>query len=181
MEILRISVYLCVVWLLAGPHPLAAQEASGPENPPQSSAEDSEEVDHFQAGVDAFNRFDLPGAMEHWRVAAEAGDSRAQARLGYVFDQSENNEEAVAYYRASAEQGNVDGIAGLAEMYVKGEGVEQDSAEALALFRKAGEGGHLQSIVVLIMAYEKGSLGVEPDDAEVAYWQAKKEAIVGNQ
>jgi TPR repeat protein len=181
MEILKISGCACLAGLLAVVHPLAAQEASAPENPPQASAEGSDEVDHYQAGVEAFNRFDLPGAMEHWRVAADAGDSRAQARLGYIFDQSENNDEAVAYYRASAEQGNVDGISGLAEMYLKGEGVEQHSAEALALFRKAGEGGHLQSIVVLIMAYEKGSMGVDPDDAEVAYWQAKKDAIVGNQ
>ncbi len=93
--------------------------------------------------------------------------------MGLILDYSENDEEAVAYYRASAEQGHVEGIAGLAEMYAKGEGVEQDLDEARNLFTKAGELGHTRSIRALIAAYEQGRLGAEPDAERVAYWKAR--------
>ena len=144
---------------------------------PLHAEEEVSVEDLYQAGLDAYNAGDLPGAMAKWRPAAEAGNAEAQAWLGYIHDQSEDNEEAVRYYRAAAEQGNVEGIAGLAEMYVKGEGVEKDFAEALKYFKRAGELGHGRSIRVLIYAFKDGGLGVEPDATELAYWQAKEAAL----
>ena len=85
-------------------------------------------------GIEAFNRGDLIGAMSAFEEAAEAGSAEAQVRLGYILDQAEENEAAVRWYRAAADQGNRDGLAGLAEMYSKGEGVELDEARALSLF-----------------------------------------------
>ena len=142
---------------------------------PPVLAED--QVDDFQVGLDAYNRGDLPGALASFRKAADAGSAEAQVWLGYILDQSEDNEGAVRMYRAAAEQGNIDGIAGLAEMYAKGEGVEKDNEQALMLFRKAGEAGHAQSIRVLIAAYANGGLGVTQDTAELAYWKAKESAL----
>jgi TPR repeat protein len=130
-------------------------------------------ADDFQVGMDAYNRGDLPAAMQSFRKAAEAGSADAQAWMGLILDYSENDEEAVAYYRASAEQGHVDGIAGLAEMYAKGDGVAKDLDEARNLFAKAAEKGHTRSIRALIAAYEKGGLGVEPDAERAAYWNAR--------
>lgn len=145
--------------------------------PPLLVAAEESAADLYQAGLDAYNVGDLPGAMSNWRAAAEGGSAEAQAWLGYILDQSENNEEAVSYYRAAAEQGNVEGIAGLAEMYAKGEGVEKNFAEALKYFKRAGELGHGRSIRVLILAFNDGGLGVEPDAAELAYWHAKEAAL----
>lgn len=142
---------------------------------PPVLAED--QVDDFQVGLDAYNRGDLPGALASFRKAADAGSAEAQVWLGYILDQSEDNEGAVRMYRAAAEQGNVDGIAGLAEMYAKGEGVEEDHEQALMLFRKAGEAGHAGSIRVLIAAYANGGLGVTQDTTELAYWKAKESAL----
>jgi TPR repeat protein len=142
---------------------------------PSVFAED--QAGDFQVGLDAYNRGDLPGALASFRKAADAGSAEAQVWLGYILDRSEENEEAVRMYRAAAEQGNVDGIAGLAEMYAKGEGVEEDQQQALMLFRKAGEAGHGQSIRVLIAAYANGGLGVTQDTTELAYWKAKESAL----
>lgn len=135
------------------------------------------QADDFQVGLDAFNRGDLPGALASFRKAADAGSAEAQVWLGYILDQSEENEEAARMYRAAAEQGNVDGIAGLAEMYAKGEGVEKDNEQALVLFRQAGEAGHAGSIRVLVAAYANGGLGVTQDTTELAYWKAKESAL----
>lgn len=136
-----------------------------------------EQPDEFQVGLDAYNRGDLPGALTSFRKAADAGSAEAQVWLGYILDQSEENEEAARMYRAAADQGNVEGIAGLAEMYAKGEGVEKDNEQALNLFRKAGEAGHPKSIRVLIAAYANGGLGVTQDTAELAYWKGKESAL----
>lgn len=130
----------------------------------------------LQAGIDAFNRGDLPGAMALYEAAAEAGSPEAQVRLAYLLDYAEDNERAVHWYRAAADQGYTDGIAGLASMYAKGEGVEQDLQRARELFEQAGEAGHAGSIRVLVSAYEKGELGVEADSAQAAYWRSKQAA-----
>jgi len=136
-----------------------------------------EQTDDLQAGLDSYNRGDLPGALTSFRKAADSGSAEAQVWLGYILDQSEDNEAAVRYYRAAAEQGNIDGIAGLAEMYAKGDGVEKDQERALNLFKKAGEAGHAGSIRVLIAAYANGGLGVTQDTTELAYWKAKESAL----
>jgi TPR repeat protein len=136
-----------------------------------------QQADDFQVGLDAYNRGDLPGALTSFRASAAAGSAEAQVWLGYILDQSEDNEAAAEYYRAAAEQGNIDGIAGLAEMYAKGEGVEMNNEQALILFKKAGEAGHAGSIRVLIAAYANGGLGVTQDTTELAYWKAKESAL----
>ncbi len=134
----------------------------------------------LQAGIDAFNRGDLPGAMTLYEKAAEAGSPEAQVRLAYLLDYAEDNEKAVHWYRAAADQEFADGIAGLAAMYAKGEGVAQDDKKARELYEKAGEAGHAGSIRVLISAYEKGGLDVEKDAAQAAYWRDKQASPGGN-
>jgi TPR repeat protein len=136
-----------------------------------------EPADDLQAGIDAFNRGDLPGAMTLYGKAAEAGSAEAQVRLAYLLDYAEDNEKAVHWYRAAADQGYADGIAGLAGMYAKGEGVAQDEKKARELFEKAGEAGHAGAIRVLISAYEKGELDVDKDARQAAYWRDKQASL----
>jgi len=147
--------------------PVLAAEAEGREDP-------------LQAGLEAIDEGDLPAAIESLRIAADEGSAEAQAWLGYIFDYSEDDEEAVAYYRAAAEQGNVRGLAGLGEMYVKGEGVEKDLDEGRRFFIKAAELGHAGSIRALIAAYEKGGLGVQPDVGQAEYWKARLAELEAN-
>jgi TPR repeat protein len=139
-----------------------------------------EAADDLQAGIDAFNRGDLPGAMTLYEKAAEAGSPEAQVRLAYLLDYAEDNEKAVHWYGAAADQGYPEGIAGLAAMYAKGEGVAQDDEKARELFEKAGEAGHAGSIRVLISAYEKGGLGVDKDATRAAYWRDRQASLGGS-
>lgn len=126
--------------------------------------------DEVQEGLDAYIRGDLLTAMVKFRSAADAGSAAAQARLGWILDQSEDNEAAVSLYRQSAAQGHAAGEYGLAEMYAKGEGVEKDVDVALGWFTKAAKRDHLPALRVLISAYEKGQLGLAPDELQAGRW-----------
>ena len=152
------GVVLCLL-LLAGP---ATDDAR---------AEDAAQT--YEKALAAYNRGDLPGALPLFRQAAEDGSADAQAWLGYLLDLAEENTESVRWYRAAAEQGHKDGLAGLADMYAKGEGVDRDLAEARALYEKAADAGQDRAARVLANAYEKGGLDVEPDSSKAAYWQSR--------
>lgn len=142
---------------------------------PIAAAEDEGvATDPFDVGMAAYNRGDLTGALASFEEAAEAGSDEAQVWMGYLLDYSEQNEESVRWYRAAAAQGNLDGVAGLAEMHAKGEGVEQNFDKALELYRQAGESGHAASIRVLIAAYANGGLGLDQDVEQIAYWKARQ-------
>lgn len=124
----------------------------------------------MQAGLDAWQAGDMIGALKHYHVAAEAGIALAQAKLGYIYDQSNDDEKAVQWYRQAAEQQHPDGEFGLGEMYAKGEGVEQDYELAVEMYMRAAVGGHAQARRVLANAYEHGGLGREVSSAEALRW-----------
>jgi TPR repeat protein len=134
-------------------------------------AEDAAQT--YDKALAAYNRGDLPGALPLFRQAAEEGSADAQAWLGYLLDLAEENTEAVRWYRAAAEQGHKDGLAGLADMYAKGEGVDRDLGEARSLYEKAADAGQDRAARVLANAYEKGGLDVEPDAGKATYWQSR--------
>lgn len=118
----------------------------------------------------AFDRADVVDAMALYRQAAEAGHAPAQARLAYLLDNAESNEEAVSWYRRAAEQGDAAGRFGLAHMYAIGEGTTENPAEAVRLFTLAAQQGHARAIRVLAQAYEKGELGLEVNYAQAVSW-----------
>lgn len=135
----------------------------------------------FEQGLAAYNRGDLPGALPLFRQAADAGSADAQAWLGYLLDLAEENAEAVRWYRAAAEQGNKEGLAGLADMYAKGEGVDRDLVEARKLYEQAANAGHDRAARVLAHAYANGGLGVEPDAGEAAHWKSRAAQLSGQE
>lgn len=124
----------------------------------------------MQQADTAFDRADIVDAMALYRQAAEAGHAPAQARLAYLLDNSESNEEAVTWYRQAAEQGYADGQFGLAHMYAIGEGTEKKPGEAVGLFTLAAQQGHARAIRVLAQAYEKGELGLQVNYAQAVSW-----------
>lgn len=96
----------------------------------------------FQQGLTSFRNGDLFGAMGPLRRAADAGHAEAQAKLGYILDLGEFNEEALRYYRMSAEQEFPEGLYGLATMILSGEGTEKDPVQGYALMKKAALKGY---------------------------------------
>jgi len=143
-----------------------------------ASADDA--GDTYEKALATYNRGDLPGALPLFRQAAEAGSADAQAWLGYLLDLAEDNVESVRWYRAAADQGHAEGLAGLADMYAKGEGVDKDLDEARLLYEKAADAGQDRAARVLALAYEKGGLGVEPDAGMAAYWKSREAEIIGD-
>jgi len=135
------------------------------------TAAEAQTTDEFlAAGREAHNKGDLIGAMAAYREAAAGGSAEAQVWLAWFLDHAEENDEAVSWYRAAAEQGDAGGMAGLAEMYAKGEGVERDPARARELFEQAAEAGHVTSMIVLAAAWENGGLGLTADDSRAGEW-----------
>lgn len=139
-----------------------------------------EASDAYTEAMATYNRGDLPGALPLFREAAEQGSADAQVWLGYLLDFAEENVEAVRWYRAAAEQGHADGLAGLADMYAKGEGVEKDLGEARLLYEKAADAGQDRAARVLAQAYKNGGLGVEPDTGKAAFWQSRAVELAGS-
>lgn len=120
-----------------------------------------------------FARGDLMVSMGLWRKAALAGYAPAQARLGDILDKSEEDKEAVDWYRKSAAQGNAAGEFGLGQMYLKGEGVEKDLEKAHTYIRLAAEKNELLAVVMMMNAYRTGSLGLPLDSDKASEWEAK--------
>lgn len=120
----------------------------------------------FLKGYEAYQKGDLIQAMTLLKKAADAGHAAAQAGFGYILDKTDDDQEAVRYYRMSAEQGHVDGMYGLGSLYLMGEGVTQDLAEGRKWIEKAAAGGGDQAIRVLAEGYVHGGLGLT--DAERA-------------
>jgi len=130
-----------------------------------------------KAGIDAAERGDLIAAIEYFEQAANDGSALAQTRLAWIMDGANLDERAVELYRAAAEQDYAPGMHGLAEMYAKGEGVEQSFEQALAWYERAAEQGFDRSIMFLANAYDTGDLGLTPDPKAAAYYRVRLEEV----
>jgi uncharacterized protein len=125
-----------------------------------------------------FARGDLKAAFALWTHAAERGYAPAQARLGDILDKSEDDEDAVKWYRLAADQGNAAGLFGLGQMYAKGEGVARDWARAYELVLRAAGRDHVEAAVMLVGVYRNGGLGREPDPVQADAWEARLVQLV---
>lgn len=116
-------------------------------------------------------------AMPNLKIAADAGHPVAQYLLGYLLDAADDDELAAAYYRKSADQGNLDALYSLASFTAAGDGgIKIDVKEARSMFAKAAEKMHVPSLSVLVMAYAKGGLGLSDADRkgnDALYWYRK--------
>jgi uncharacterized protein len=129
--------------------------------------------DEYRLGADAYRTGDVVRAMALLKASADAGHARSQSLLAYILDQAEFNEEAVAYYRKAAAQGDAEGEYGLGSMYAAGEGVKRDPTEARKWITRAAERGHAAAINSLAQAYIDGELGIDEtqrNGAEALRW-----------
>lgn len=128
----------------------------------------------YQAGLKSYRDGDVVGAMPTLRKAADADHPKAQVLFAEVLDRAEFDEDAVAYYRKAAVQGEPDGMVGLASMLAGGEGVKKkDPLEARDWIQKAGELGHEQAINLMAQAYMRAELGMteaEQNSAAALRW-----------
>ena len=124
-------------------------------------------------GIREYELGNMIDGMELMYKSADAGYAPAQAKLGYILDQSEENKKAVIWFRKAAEQGNMDGQYGLGIMYAKGDGVEKTFFLAIRWIKKAADQGHLLAMRTYATALENGELGVSKDEDETIRWLKK--------
>ena len=136
-------------------------------------------VDDYQRGLQAYQRGDVVAAMAALRGAAQAGHAPAQSLLAFILDRADFVEDAARLYRDAAAQDDVEGHAGLANLYLTGRGVAKDEKLALQHFSKAADLGHAASIESLANAYLKRQWGLDPDGRDgagaVAAWRRAAE------
>ncbi len=126
-----------------------------------------------------FARGNLVVALSLWKKAADQGYAQAQARMGDMLDQTDDDKESVEWYRKSAAQGNAAGEFGLGQMYAKGEGIKQDPDQARTYIQRAAEKGHLPAVLLMRDLTKNGELGVTIDPVQSAAWDAKASQILG--
>lgn len=106
---------------------------------------------------------------------AEDGDAEAQLMIGCEYDFGEyagNYEEAVKWYRKSAEQGNSQAQNNLGFCYQKGNGVEQSYEEAMKWYLMAAGQNNGEAENSIGFFYNNG-YGVEQDLTEAVKWYRK--------
>lgn len=118
---------------------------------------------------------DRARGVELWMPLAEAGDPRAQWRVGDAYsvigDGIETDLElGYTWLRASADQGYLYAMHPLGGMYLNGRGVEADEDEAYRLFRLGAEAGAQRSIVALAQMYQRPDQGPVHDPQEGVHW-----------
>jgi uncharacterized protein len=149
-ETFRVTSRLCLLLLLAAACTFARADAK-------------EMTDRAETAI---RSGDVVTAMNLLRQSADAGYAPAQARLADMLDAAEQNAEAVALYRKSADQNDPSGMVGLGRMLAQGKGIARDPAQAVALYRKAAAMNHWEAYDMLARAYRAGDLGLSRDLAE---------------
>lgn len=115
--------------------------------------------DDYQAGLKSYRNGDIVGAMTPLRQASLEGHAKAQALLAEILDRTDFDDDAIALYRKSAAQGDLDGMFGLGVMTVSGEGTKKDVLGGRSWILKAAEAGHVLAINAIAQGYLKGELG----------------------
>lgn len=120
---------------------------------------------------------DWTGIAAKLKTRAEQGDADAMSSLGVMYASglgvTEDDVEAVRWYRTAADLGNAEAMYNLALMYANGEGVEENDLEAVKWYHIAADMGYTHAMFNLAWMYAHGQgVDVANDDAVKWYRQA---------
>lgn len=117
----------------------------------------------WQEALAGYERQDYPTVLSELLPIAELGDARSQLLVGEMYRDGmgtpQNYQEALHWYRRSAQQGLPEAQESLGVMYLAGKGVLQDNVEGLKWVTSAANSGLPSSQLRLGLAYQNG-LGV---------------------
>src|SRR5262245_37135735 len=89
----------------------------------------------------AHMRADYVIESQLYQKMADAGDARAQASLGVMYDKGrgvvQDFGQALKWFRRAADAGEARGVCSVGSMYDRGRGVPQDYAEAMKWYVRA--------------------------------------------
>jgi TPR repeat protein len=131
---------------------------------------------HFLLGRVLSATQDFTEAAKEFRIAADAGNARAQFNLGRMYFRGDgvgiDQAEAAKWFRLAADQGHAIAQFNLAIAHYQGAGVEQSFEEAVKWFAAAAEQGDAESQYNLALMYFGGA-GIGKDDSAAAEWFRK--------
>lgn len=133
-------------------------------------------ADDYKLGEQAYRGGDVVAAMAALRRAADQGHALAQVLLAEILDRAEFDEEALAWYRKAAAQGEPAGEYGVGAMYLAGEGVKKDPGQAWFWFARAADKKYGPAVIALANAHIRAAAGAEsvaPEPARAAEWLRK--------
>jgi len=117
-------------------------------------------VDHFEAGIAAYEANDLPLAHKEFLAAAKEGHADSQYNLALMYEHGigvdKDGKEAVVWYGKSAELGHAAAQFNLGVLYENGRGTKVDFEKANEWYRKASVQGDALAIGNLGMLYVRG-------------------------
>ena len=120
----------------------------------------------LEEGAAAHEAGDLPLAYKEFRACADKGEADCQFNVALIYEKgigvTQDEKEAVVWYRKSAEQGNSNAQFNLGVLYENGRGCDVDFAQANQWYRKASVQGDALAIGNLGMLYLRGD-GVKAD------------------
>lgn len=119
----------------------------------------------YKLGAQRYREGDVVGALDPLKKAADAGHAPAQVMYGYLLDISDFDEDAVVYYRKSAEQGNLEGQFSFGNALMNGEGIAKNRAEGEQWIRKAAESGYGEAINQMALLYLAKNDPTQTDEA----------------
>ena len=164
------------------------QENSEPKVSSQKSTNIRDGTD-AKAGQGSFEQRDNTEATAAYEKAADAGDTAAMVKLGWIYQNGRDGihdyDKAKQYYRRAADLGDADAVNYLGALYENGLGVTRDYGQAKSLYEKSVQAGNADGLRNLGSLYERGR-GVSQDyyRARSLYEQAKslyeQEASSGN-
>ena len=132
--------------------------------------------DENKIGDQAFGKKDYPNALEHYRVAAEQGYSKAQLNLGVMYENGFGVQlsyaDAMKWFKKAADQGLANAETRIGQMYQKALGVPQDYVVAMKWYKLAAEKGDATAQNNLGVMYADG-LGVAKDPTQARSWYQK--------
>jgi len=136
----------------------------------------------LEEGLSAFQQGDFATALQHLEPLAKQDDARAQYNLGVMYHHgwgvTQDDREAVEWFRSAAEQGHTHAQSSLAVMYRHGRGVTQNYSEAVRWYRRAAEQGEVTAQFNLGSMYALGQ-SVAPNPV-LAYMLENLAAAQGN-
>ena len=138
----------------------------------------------LELGHENYNKTNYKTALEWYMKAADQNNPRtddesrkvAEYIIGAMYRNGQgvakSDEDAVKWYRKSAEKGYASAQSDLGFMYDQGYGVTQNYEEAAKWFKKAAESGNVTAQSNLGIMYNAGE-GVSQNYAEAAKWWTK--------
>lgn len=136
-------------------------------------------------GLRRLKNVEYRAELESVQASAEAGDARAQNRLGEMYEFGYGLErdpnQAYSWYRRAAEQKLVVAQHNLGRCYNFGTGVEQNFTEAELWYREAAQQGHMDAMFFLGTLYSNNhGLDHSADTNVIAYAWMHNSAQLGN-